>query len=309
MLSQAAERVYWFSRYLERTENIARLMLVRHQLILDLPTSIQPDWRLLVQMLGTEQGFDKCEKPDDEKNIISFVFSDRKNPSSVISSIASARENIRTTREIMPSETWERVNSLYLSVAERSDKNLPRSQRHKVLNNIIQACQQITGLLSGAMNHDAAYQFILLGRNIERADMSTRIVDIGSSSLHGSAEEKLPYRNVLWISILRSLSAYQMYRLNVRRNVKSEAVLNFLLKSDVFPRATAHNLVELEVCVKKLSNHSLPLEAIRRLSSLLHDIDLTVMRDEKLHVFIDELQAELGNIHNQISDTWLHPEL
>jgi uncharacterized alpha-E superfamily protein len=308
MLSQAAERVYWFSRYLERTENIARLMLVRHQLILDLPKSIQPDWRLLVKMLGTEEGFDKCQKTDNEKNIISFVFSDRKNPSSVISSIASARENIRTTREIMPSETWEQLNSLYLSVAQRSDKNLPRSQRHKVLNNIIEACQQITGLLSGTMNHDAAYQFILLGRNIERADMSTRIVDTGSSSLHGNAEEIEPYRNVLWISILRSLSAYQMYRLNVRRNVKSEAVLNFLLKSEVFPRATAHNLAELEVCVQKLSNHSLPLEAIRRLSALLHDIDLSVMRDEKLHVFIDELQAELGNIHNSISDTWLHPE-
>jgi uncharacterized alpha-E superfamily protein len=193
-------------------------------------------------MLGTEEGIDKCQKPDDEKSIISFFLSDQKNPSSVISSIASARENVRTTREIMPSETWERLNSLYLSVAQRSDKNLPRSQRHKVLNNIIQACQQITGLLSGAMNHDAAYQFILLGRNIERADMSTRIVDIGSSSLHGNAEEILPYRNVLWISILRSLSAYQMYRLNVRRNVKPESVLNFLLKSDVFPRSTAHNL-------------------------------------------------------------------
>ena len=217
-------------------------MLVRHQLILDLPKSIQPEWRLLVQMLGTEEGIDKCQKPDDEKSIISFFLSDRKNPSSVISSIASARENVRTTREIMLSEIWERLNSLYLSVAQRSDKNLPRSQRHKVLNNIIQACQQITGLLSGAMNHDAAYQFILLGRNIERADMSTRIVDIGLSSLHGNAEEILPYRNVLWISILRSLSAYQMYRLNVRRNVKPESVLNFLLKSDVFPRSTAHNL-------------------------------------------------------------------
>ncbi|MFT7141169.1 MAG: putative alpha-E superfamily protein [Sulfitobacter sp.] len=308
MLSQAAERVYWFSRYLERTENIARLMLVRHQLLLDLPKSTQPDWRLLVRMLGTEEGFDKCQKLDNEKNIISFVFSDRKNPSSVISSIASARENIRTTREIMPSEAWEQLNSLYLSVAQRSDKNLPRSQRHKVLNNIIEACQQITGLLSGTMNHDAAYQFILLGRNIERADMSTRIVDIGSSSLQGNAEEIAPYRNVLWISILRSLSAYQMYRLNVRRNVESEAVLNFLLKSDVFPRATAHNLAELEACVQKLSNHSLPLEAIRRLSALLFDIDLSVMRGEKLHLFIDELQGELGNIHNLISDTWLHPE-
>lgn len=308
MLSQVAERVYWFSRYLERTENTARLMLVRHQLILDLPAEIQPEWRLLVDMLGLTEQFDAEKKVANERNVIRYIFSDRKNPSSIISSIASSRENMRTTREVMPSETWERLNSLYLSVAQRSGKDLPRSQRHTILNSIIDACQQITGLLVGTMNHDEAYQFILLGRNLERADMSTRIVDTGSASLMGDEDEISPYRNVLWVSILRSLSAYQMYRLSVRRNVKAEAVLDFLLKSDVFPRATAFNLAELEACVKKLSNHKTPLKTIKKLSDELRGIDLSIMQGQKLHGFIDQLQAELGDIHNSISDTWLHPE-
>lgn len=308
MLSQVAERVYWFSRYLERTENTARLMLVRHQLILDLPSSIQPDWHLLVEMLGLDGEFDSKEIIANEKNIIKFIFSDRSNPSSIISSIANTRENMRTTREVMPSECWERLNSLHLSVTQRSGKYLSRTERHKVLNDIIQSCQQIAGMLMGTMNHDAAYQFILLGRNIERADMSTRIVDTGSASLRGKEEEISPYRNVLWISILRSLSAYQMYRLSVRRNVKPQAVLDFLLKSDVFPRATAFNLSQLESCVKKLSNHKKPLQAIRKLSDQLHSVDFGVVQDQKLHTFIDSLQADLGGIHNQISETWLHPE-
>lgn len=308
MLSQVAERVYWFSRYLERTENTARLMLVRHQLILDLPTTIQPDWHLLVEMLGLDSEFDREEKIANEKNIIKFIFSDRKNPSSIISSIANTRENMRTTREVMPSECWERLNSLHLSVAQRSGKYLSRSERHEVLNDIIQSCQQIAGMLMGTMNHDAAYQFILLGRNIERADMSTRIVDTGSASLRGEEEVISPYRNVLWISILRSLSAYQMYRLNVRRNVKRQAVLDFLLKSEIFPRATAFNLAELEVCVKKLSNHAEPLKAIAKLTGQLHNIDFGAVQDEKLHTFIDSLQTDLGEIHNQISRAWFYPE-
>ena len=308
MLSQTAERIYWFARYIERTENVARLILVRHQLMLDLPTSIQPEWRLLVDMLGVSDQFNETNKKSTEKNIISFVFSDKNNPSSILSSIASARENIRTTREVMPSETWECLNGLYLSLAKKSGKDLPRTERHKVLNEIIRACQQITGLLFGTMNHDDAYRFIMLGRNIERADMSTRIVDVGSASLSGEEEEALPYRNVLWISILRSLSAYQMYRLSVRRNVSPEAVLDFLLNSTVFPRATAHTLIELDKCVAELSHNKSTLKTIRSLSAHLESVDLSIMRGEKLHTFIDEIQAALGGIHNSISETWLHPE-
>lgn len=308
MLSQTAERVYWFARYIERTENIARLMLVRHQLILDLPKNIQPDWKLLVNMLGVHEEFEKTKRAATEKNIIAFIFSDRDNAGSIISTIASARENIRTTREVMPSETWESVNALYLSVSKRSGRELPRGQRHEVLNDIIKACQQIAGLLASTMNYDDAYQFILLGRHLERADMSTRIVDAGSASLSGEEHEVEPYRNVLWISILRSLSAYQMYRLNVRRKVKPEQVLNFLLKSKVFARSTALNLIQLEACVQSLSNHQDTLKAIQTISSNLGEVDLSQMQGLKLHQFIDDLQAELSGIHNSIVSTWLHPE-
>ena len=129
MLSRVAERVYWLGRFMERAENTARLLLVRHNAVLDLPKEVQPGWDLLLQVLGAEEKFAELSGAPTEKNIISFVFGERDNPSSIISSLTSARENMRTTREILPSETWERVNSLYLSVARRSNKTPPPSSR------------------------------------------------------------------------------------------------------------------------------------------------------------------------------------
>ena len=307
MLSRTAERVYWLGRFLERSENTARLMLVRHQAILDLPKEVQPGWEILLDVLGAHENFAALPGVANEKNIISYVFGERDNPSSIISSLTSARENMRTTREILPSETWERVNSLYLSVARRSTKDLPRGMRHSVLNNIVQSSQQITGLLAGSMNQDAAYQFIRLGRNLERADMSTRIIDAASAGLMGDEEYIIPFRNVLWISVLQSLSAYQMYRLNVQRNVSPQDVLGFLFQSPVFPRAVAHCLGEIEHSVKLLPENAPVLKAAVKVRRKLKARDFSDQHGAALHDFIDELQIQLEDVHQAISNAWFSP--
>lgn len=308
MLSRVAERVYWLGRFLERAENTARLLLVRHNAVLDLPREVQPGWGLLLQVLGAEQTFAKVSGAATEKNVISFVFGERANPSSIMSSLTYARENMRTTREILPSETWERVNSLYLSVARRSHKELPRGMRHAVLNNIVQSCQQITGMLAGSMNQDAAYQFVRIGRNLERADMSTRIIDAASAGLMGNIDETSPFRNVLWISVLQSLSAYQMYRLDVRRRVNREDVLVFLFQSTVFPRAVAHTLVQIENSMKLLPDHESAFKVAANLRRQLRDTDCGALAGPALHDFIDELQLQLLDVHNAIAIRWFAHE-
>ena len=308
MLSRVAERVYWLGRFLERTENTARLLLVRHNAVLDLPKEVQPGWDLLLQVLGAEETFGKVSGAPNEKNIISFVFGERENPSSIISSLTAARENMRTTREILPSETWERVNSLYLSVARRSQKDLPRSMRHQVLNNIVQSCQQVTGMLSGSMNHGAAYQFVQLGRNLERADMSTRIIDAASAGLMGNIDETSPFRNVLWISVLQSLSAYQMYRLDVRGTVNREDVLDFLFQSTVFPRAIAHSLLQIENSMKLLPNPKNARDVVATLRRQLKETDCRALAGPELHDFIDVLQVQLVDVHNAIAVRWFAQE-
>jgi uncharacterized alpha-E superfamily protein len=308
MLSRVAERVYWLGRQLERVENTARLILVRHNAVLDLPREVQPGWDLLLQVLGAQENFARLAGAANEKNIISFVFGERGNPSSIISSLSSARENVRTTREILPSETWERVNSLYLSVSRRSQKDLPRDLRHAVLNNIVQSCQQVAGMLAGAMNHDAAYQFVRLGRNLERADMSTRIIDAASAGLLGKSEESSPFANVLWMSVLQSLSAYQMYRLSVRRSVNPEDVLAFLFQSTSFPRAVAYALEEIEHSMKLLPESKSALKVVASLQRQLRQTDCSALVGLALHEFIDELQLQMVEVHNAIGVAWFAHE-
>ena len=307
MLSRVARRIYWLTRYLERAENTARLILVRHHAILDLPRSIQPDWDLLLHVLGAQELFAALPGAANEKNIISFVFGERENPSSIISSLTNARENMRTTREILPSEAWERINSLYLSVARRSNKDLPRASRHAVLNNIIQSCQQITGLLSDTMNKDMAYQFTQMGRNLERADMSTRIIDVASADLMVASDDALPYQNVLWISVLQSLSAYQMYRLSVQRNVSPGDALEFLLQSKEFPRAVAHTLLEIEKSMKLLPHNKAALKTIASVQRKLRRTDCRNLSGESLHEFLDLMQGRLNDINQAISSSWFTP--
>ncbi len=307
MLARTADRVYWLGRFLERTENTARLMLVRHQAILDLPKEVQPGWDSLLDVLGARETFGELPGAATEKNIIGFVFGERENPSSIISSLTSARENMRTTREILPSETWERVNSLYLSVARRSTRDLPRGARHSVLNNIVQSCQQITGMLAGSMNHDAAYQFIRIGRNLERADMSTRIIDAASAGLMGDKEDIIPFSNVLWISVLQSLSAYQMYRLSVQRNVSPEDVLKFLFQSLIFPRSVAHCLGEIESSMRLLPDNEAALKTTSRVQRRLKARNFHDLVGKELHDFIDELQIQLVDVHDAITDNWFSP--
>jgi len=307
MLSRVAERVYWLARYLERTEDTARLILVRHHSMLDLPRSVQPRWNQLLEVLGAEESFAALPGAANEKNIISYVFSERGNSSSIISSLTNARENMRTTREILPSETWERVNSLYLSVARRANKGLPRNMRHSVLNNIIQSCQQITGMLAGTMNQDAAYQFIRLGRNLERADMTSRIIDVASPDLIAAGEEALPYQNVIWMSVLQSLSAYQMYRLSQRANVRPADVLEFLFLSNDFPRAMSHSLQELERSMKLLPHNEEGLRVIKSVRRKLRRTKCRELSGDELRHYIDDLQLQLQKVHQAITETWFRP--
>jgi uncharacterized alpha-E superfamily protein len=309
MLSRVAERLYWFARYVERTENTARLLLVRHHMVLDLPAKVQPGWNHLIEVLGANEEFRHVPGKASEKNVVSFVFGNRDHSGSIYSSLRKARENLRTTREVMPTEVWERINSLYLSVARRGNQDLPRSMRHRVLNDIIQRCQQITGMLAGTMIHEDAYQFIRIGRNLERADMGSRIIDVGSAYLLGSDEENQPFRGTLWVGVLKSLSAYQMYRMTVRRNVNAEDVLAFLLLSPTFPRALAHSLEVVESSIQKLPCHDNPLAVISEVHKELQQADLERLQGAALHAFIDEVQLRIDRVHEAIYHSWFAPEL
>jgi uncharacterized alpha-E superfamily protein len=311
MLSRVAERLYWTARYLERAENTARLVKVYSYMMLDLPSGVGVNWRQLVDVSGAHEYFDRNYRTSGERNVIKFMLCDTDTHSSLISSLAMARENIRTTRDLVPSEGWEHVNELYLFARKKlAAKTLPKG-RYKFLSEVVMRCQQITGLLAGTMSHGPAYQFVRVGRNLERADMTTRMIDVGSTTLIAPGVELERLENRLWTYVLRSLSAHQMYRQYVRRRILPDQVLGFLLRDMLFPRAVAHTLGEIASCFEKYLPHSEePLRAVLRLQRLVAEADAATLRAAGLHDFIDRLQLEFGNLHQLISSTWflLEPE-
>ena len=310
MLSRVAERLYWMARYLERAENTARLVKVYSYMMLDLPNGVGINWRQLVDISGAPEEFDKHYRSSGERNVIKFMLSDTDNHGSLITSLAMARENVRTTRDLVPSEGWEHVNELYLFAKKKLIGKTLLKDRYEFLSEIVMRCQQITGLLAGTMSHGAAYQFVRVGRNLERADMTTRMIDVGSATLIAPGVELERLENRLWTYVLRSVSAFQMYRQYVRRRVQPEQVLAFLLQDTDFPRAVAHALGEIAACFEQqLPHNEEPLRAVLRLQRLVADASVAKLRAEGLHDFIDQLQLEFGNLHQQIASTWFSLEL
>lgn len=315
MLSRVAERIYWLGRYMERSENVARMVNVNSNLLLDLPRGVKVGWGSLIDISGTGNYFNRDTDQADERTVVRFMLADKDNPSSLLNSLSWARENARITRETMPMEAWELVNDLYHTIKDNANAMTARRERSRMLLHVINQVQQFTGLLAGCMTHNDAYDFIRLGRNLERADMTTRIVDAGLvhllphlSSGSGSGSDVLqPYNNVLWMSVLRSLSGYQMYRQHVRDRVNAKDVVTFLLQNENFPRAVAHSLGELEGCLKKLPNSKVASTTVAKAIAHVKAADIPQLLEKGLHEYIDEIQYEIGNLHSVITETWFLP--
>jgi len=297
--------MYWFGRYLERAENSARLVNVNSSLLLDLSGMVKHTWGGLIDITGNSDEFYKDHDKADERTVTRYLLADESNPGSLICTVKMMRENIRTTREIMPSEVWEQINEFYMFVKSNVQKALGRGGRHEFLDDTINFCHQITGLLFGNMSHGEAYNFTRIGRNLERADMTTRILDVGCMNLlTQKVDVPETYDNILWMNVLRSLSAYQMYRQHVLDRVNGEDVVHFLIKNEEFPRGVGHCLAEVNNCVSKLPRNDLALRSIARVQRMIVEMDVTWLFEGNLHEFIDQLQVDLADIHNHVTQTW-----
>lgn len=305
MLSRVASNLCWFGRYLERAENTARIINVNSNLMLDLPKSISLGWEPIVDILSYRDLFYSNHKEAVERNVINFMVADQKNQGSIISALSAARENARTIREIIPREVWEQINELFTYAKENCQKAQARRSRYGFLNEIIRSNQTITGILAGTMTHDEGYQFLRIGRNIERADMTTRIIDVRSASLLQETEtSQSAFENLQWMSVLKSLTAYQMYRREVRLRIRRPDVLKFLLLEDRFPRSLLHTLQQVEECLKKLPNNEEAIMQIRVVENQLLEANPQTLIQEKLHDFIDDMQLGMNTIFDKINQTY-----
>jgi uncharacterized alpha-E superfamily protein len=305
MLSRVAENLYWMARYLERAENTARLITVNANLLLDLPKNVQPGWEPLIEITESAELFKKHYQEMDERSVVKFLIADTDNPGSILSSLVFARENVRTVRDFMPRETWEQVNAVYLQAKSNLISGLGRRGRFEYLRNIIHGVQQITGLLSGSMTHDEGYDFLRMGRNLERADMTIRIIDVRSANLLPKTSGELtPFENIQWMSVLKSLSGYQMYRRAMQVRVRRPDVLKFLFRERLFPRAFYHTVCEVESCLRSLPRYELPLVCLARIKELITVSKMEVMSQDELHTIIDGLEKRSIELHTASSESY-----
>ena len=305
MLSRVASRIYWMARYLERAENTARLVNVNTILLLDLPRNVTLGWRPLINISGSKVLFSRLFTRIDERNVVRFLISDLRNSSSLLSSLQAARENARTIRDIIPREGWEAINALYLQVQSALPAGLARHMRHDFLNEMVVHSQAITGLLAGTMLNDNGYDFLRLGRNLERGDMTSRIVDVRSENLlPEDPDTRLPFENIQWMSVLQSLSAYQGYKQRIQGPVRREAVVHFLLQDVDFPRAFAHCVREVNHCLHNLPHGKTLIKSCTGLAREVRKAPVETMRKPELQRFIDHLQLQLGELHQQITNTY-----
>lgn len=304
MLSRVAERLYWMARYVERVENTARLLRVYNLVVLDLPRGSELGWDVMLRITATEPAFRARNAEFDEAGIVAFLVTDSENSASVLSSLRMVRENIRTTREVLPAEAWELINELYIYAASQAERIAGRKQRYEFLGEVIAYCQQFTGLLQGTLSRDHAYAFTRVGRNLERADMTTRILDVAAGALLTRVRSPLPFDALLWMSVLQSLSALHSYRLRVGPRVTGEGVTGYLLHDLGFPRSVRHCLEALRDALDGLPRAERAEVRLGALGARLGAADPAQLVERGLHEYVDKLQLGLIDLHEAIADTW-----
>ncbi|MGQ7248830.1 alpha-E domain-containing protein [Halomonas sp. V046] len=307
MLSRVAENLYWMARYIERAEDTARLISVTSHLMLDLPRRQPLGWSAMIDITGGTEAFAALYDERNDRNVVQFLCADRRNPGSILSALAEARENLRTTRDVVPREVWEEVNQLYMGVGAQAESGLGPGRRDVFLKQVTRGCQALTGLIEGTLSHGMPRTFMTLGRQLERADMTTRIIDVRSGNLlPRHPDDILPFEHLQWMSVLKSLTAYQMYRQHVRLRVRATDVLTFLLQDAQLPRAVSRSLKDVARSLRALPRHDRALAA----ATLVHadvaeaDVKAMVRSPEVLHEFIDTLQVGLGHLHDAIARTY-----
>lgn len=309
MLSRVAENLYWLARYVERAEDTARIVTVNANLLLDLPKGVAPGWRPLVDITGANALFEEHYKDYGERQVVRFLLGDERHAGSIVTALAAARENCRTIRDIVPREFWEQINGLHLFASGELQKGLAKTGRHAYLRELVQRCQTLAGLLDGTMLHDQGFEFLRLGRYLERADMTTRIADVQSANLLPAADEGRPYDNIQWVSVLKSMTAYQMYRRSEQIRVQRGPVLRFIFKHPHFPRSVRWCIEHARIGLERLPRNEASLREVGRTARLLDGTDLPALSQAELHQFVDDVQLGIAALHGEIAATWFPPPL
>lgn len=306
MLSRVAEAIYWAARYVERAENVARFVEVTLNLMLETPVQRRPSWRPLVMTTGDQERFEQRCADATPEAVAWFLTFDTDYPNSILSSLALARDNARTVREIISREMWQELNEFYLMVKRQSREPFRLGEMGEFYRRVKLSGIHHEGVTNATSSRGEAWSFARLGRLLERADKTSRILDVQyyllSSEPHGLGGAVDP---VGWGALLNSASALQMYRQHYHETTPAN-VARFLLLNRQFPRAIAYCVSEAQLSLHAITGTPLRTctnaseRLLGRLQATLCYSSIEDVMAQGLHECIDQLQVALNEIGDAI---------
>ncbi|EKQ70042.1 hypothetical protein OsccyDRAFT_0303 [Leptolyngbyaceae cyanobacterium JSC-12] len=313
MLSRVADSIYWLNRYVERAENVARFIEVNLNLLLDSPSGITQQWEPIILTTGDLQLFQERHGQATAEKVIQFLSFDSAYPNSIVSCLRLARENARSIREVISSEMWQQVNAFYLMVTEvaQTGSLSDLSAILKFFEDVKLQSHLFAGIMDATMTHNEGWHFGQIGRLIERADKTARILDVKyfillpSVNYVGSTLDELQ-----WMALLKSASAYEMYRKQGGHRITPNAVAKFLVLDTEFPRSVRSCIIGAERSLHQITGTPIgtwriPVErTMGRLRSDLDYITIDEIFEMGLHEYLDGLQSRMNEVGAKIFETF-----
>jgi len=315
MLSRVAESLYWMARYIERAEDITRLLDVNFNALLDSqPGDAQLGWESTVRVNGDVPVFTDIHAEANAQSVIQFLFWEPLNPNSVAACVTRARENARGVREQISSEMWEAVNRLYFLTRNAEQTNVLTNPT-EFFQFVRDRAQAFQGITSATMTHGEPYQFIQLGLYLERADKTARILDTKYQYLNRFS--KSPAESSLQlISLLRSCAAFEPYRRSSAGQLDVERVVEYLLLNRDFPRAVLFCLNRCQRTLEGIGDDPTvpvrsdsPRRVLGRLCADLEYLDIQEVLGDNMDPFLGNFLIRLNSIGGDIARAYFNTSI
>lgn len=301
LLARYAECIFWMARYMERAENLARILEVHETHSSD--DRGAKDWFAIVRLNGDDARFLRDYPVANAENVIHFYVLDTRNPTSLVSTARYARENARILRPWISTEMWTQINVFYNRMIELTPRDIALPNLSNLCGSIKQACQTHTGITDGTFFRDEGWYFYLLGRQIERADQTTRLLDIGYHQLVRPEEEAHSHHDfVRWHAILRSVAGYHAFRRVYPRGMTPATVAGFIMLNESFPRSVVLCVREMNALLTrlkaqyKLRGGNAAMDVVDRIMTSLTSQSVEAMIQGGLHEYLDWIQARLNEV-------------
>jgi uncharacterized alpha-E superfamily protein len=322
MLSRVAHSLYWMARYLERAENTARLVDVNLQLLLDFRAAEESasagHWLPIVESTGDRERFLARNQEASGRSVVEFLVFDAENANSIVGAVSLARENARTVRDQLTSELWEEINRLYLFLRSPEARARFEASPADFFGEVKNASLLLTGLGHATVMHGEGWQFVEVGRYLERADQTTRILDVLHSAFpqRGVPASWSERHAVEWAAVLRSCSAWDAYKSLYGAHVEPTRVVGFLLLSEEFPRSLRFCAEELDTALRRISGvaagrfaNAAEQGSGRFLAELRFAAVEDLLAEFGLHAYLDRAQLGLAAIGEAVHEAYVSAPL